>query len=533
MSLLTVAGLTVALPKGGDRENAVETVGFSLQAGKILCIVGESGSGKSVSAAAIMGLLPPALQVRDGTIQFEGKNLLAADAAELRGLRGARIGMIFQEPMTALNPLMRVGAQIAEVMQVHGRRPDGAVPRLLESVGLPDPPRLARVYPHMLSGGQRQRVMIAIALALEPAILIADEPTTALDVTTQAQILSLIRDIQQRRGMGVLFITHDFGVVAEIADEVAVMQHGRIVEQGSAAEVLENPQHAYTRSLIAAVPHGPASPRPPSTAAPVLELSGVKKTFSRGGGLFARGTRVPAVVDAALEIRRGETLGLVGESGSGKSTLARCVVRLVVPEAGEIRFEGADLRPLSRAQWMPYRKRIQMVFQDPFASLNPRRRVGDILAEGPMAHGVARSEAMARGRDLLALVQLDPGAAARFPHEFSGGQRQRIGIARALAMEPELLIADEPVSALDVSVQAQILALLEDLRRRLGLTMLFITHDLRVAAQICDRVAVMQRGVIVEQGPTASVFAAPTHPYTAALLASVPGRAGGVLAARK
>jgi peptide/nickel transport system ATP-binding protein len=533
MSLLTVAGLTVALPKGGDRENAVETVGFSLQAGKILCIVGESGSGKSVSAAAIMGLLPPALQVRDGTIQFEGKNLLAADAAELRGLRGARIGMIFQEPMTALNPLMRVGAQIAEVMQVHGRRPDGAVPRLLESVGLPDPPRLARVYPHMLSGGQRQRVMIAIALALEPAILIADEPTTALDVTTQAQILSLIRDIQQRRGMGVLFITHDFGVVAEIADEVAVMQHGRIVEQGSAAEVLENPQHAYTRSLIAAVPHGPASPRPPSTAAPVLELSGVKKTFSRGGGLFARGTRVPAVVDAALEIRRGETLGLVGESGSGKSTLARCVVRLVVPEAGEIRFEGADLRPLSRAQWMPYRKRIQMVFQDPFASLNPRRRVGDILAEGPMAHGVARSEAMARGRDLLALVQLDPGAAARFPHEFSGGQRQRIGIARALAMEPELLIADEPVSALDVSVQAQILALLEDLRRRLGLTMLFITHDLRVAAQICDRVAVMQRGVIVEQGPTASVFAAPAHPYTAALLASVPGRAGGVLPARK
>jgi peptide/nickel transport system ATP-binding protein len=523
MSLLEVENLTVGLPAGGDREDAVSDVSFSLEAGKILCIVGESGSGKSVSAAAIMGLLPPALPVRGGRIMFERNDLLRADAATLRGLRGARIGMIFQEPMTALNPLMRVGAQIAEVMEVHGHKSRDAVPLLLESVGLPDPERLARAYPHTLSGGQRQRVMIAMALALEPSILIADEPTTALDVTTQAQILALIRDIQQRRGMGVLFITHDFGVVSEIADQVAVMQRGRIVEQGTATAVLDDPRHPYTRSLIDAVPHGPAIPRTPSAAPEVLHLAGVRKIFSTHG-LFRAGRKVVAIDGATLTLRAGETLGLVGESGSGKSTLARCVVRLVVPEAGSIRFHGTDLRPLSRAAWKPYRKRIQMVFQDPFASLNPRRRVGDILAEGPITHGMRRAEALERARSLLALVQLDPGAMQRFPHEFSGGQRQRIGIARALAMEPELLIADEPVSALDVSVQAQILALLEDLKTRLGLTMLFITHDLRVAAQICDRVAVMQRGVIVEQGPTSAVFAAPAHPYTKALLDSVPGR---------
>ena len=327
----------------------------------------------------------------------------------------------------------------------------------------------------MLSGGQRQRVMIAMALALEPAVLIADEPTTALDVTTQAQILALIRDLQQRRGMGVLFITHDFGVVAELADEVAVMQHGRIVEQGSAEDVLSRPQHPYTRALIDAVPHGPGTLRPPATTPRVLELVGLRKTYSGGGGLFRRSARVAAVADASLDIRRGETLGLVGESGSGKSTLARCIVRLVIPESGAIRFGDTDLRPLSRAAWKPYRKRIQMVFQDPYASLNPRRQVAEIITEGPIAHGLPRAAALARAADLLALVQIDPAALRRYPHEFSGGQRQRIGIARALAMEPELLIADEPVSALDVSVQAQILALLEDLRARLGLTMLFIT----------------------------------------------------------
>jgi peptide/nickel transport system ATP-binding protein len=317
--------------------------------------------------------------------------------------------------------------------------------------------------------------------------------------------------------MGVLFITHDFGVVAEIADRVVVMQQGVVVETGDVTDVLENPQHPYTRQLIAAVPNTTPEPRPAPEGRPVLELVGVSKTY-RGRGA------APAVNDASLRIGRGETLGLVGESGSGKSTLARTIVRLVVPESGAIRFHDTDLRPLSRGQWKPYRKRIQMVFQDPAASLNPRRRVGDIIAEGPIAHGEHRDVARARAIELLRLVQLDPGAADRFPHEFSGGQRQRIGIARALAMEPELLIADEPVSALDVSVQAQVLELLEDLRVRLNLTMLFITHDLRVAAQICDRVAVMRRGIIVEQGPTAQVFANPTHDYTRALLDSIPGR---------
>ena len=523
MSLLDIKGLTVSLPAGADRAFAVEDVSFHLDPGEILCVVGESGSGKSVSAAALTGLLPPGLAVKAGTIGFEGRDLRGASAGEMRALRGARIGTVFQEPMTALNPLMRVQDQVAEVMQVHGKPVGRRVLELLEAVGLPDPARIARAYPHALSGGQRQRVMIATALALEPAILIADEPTTALDVTTQKQILALIRDIQRRRGTGVLFITHDFGVVAEIADRVAVMQRGRIVEQGAAAAVLNAPQHPYSRALIAAVPHRNPAVRAEATGEPVLELAGVGKTY-RSRSLFGGGRTVTAVQSASLQIRRGETLGLVGESGSGKSTLARCVVRLIKADEGRIEFGGTDLAPLSRAAWKPYRKRVQMVFQDPFASLNPRRRVGDILIEGPVAHGTPRREARARAAELLALVQLDPGAAGRFPHEFSGGQRQRIGIARALAMQPELLIADEPVSALDVSVQAQILALLEDLRVRLGLTMLFITHDLRVAAQICERVAVMRRGVIVEQGPTAALFANPAHDYTRALLNSVPGR---------
>ncbi len=520
MSLLSVEGLSVALPTGGDRVHAVDGVSFTLDAGEIVCIVGESGSGKSVSAGAIMGLLPRALRVASGRIAFEGQDLLRASPAAMRRLRGARMGMIFQEPMTALNPLMRVGDQVAEVMQVHGVAVGRRVADLLDAVHLPDPARILRSYPHRLSGGQRQRVMIAIALALEPAILIADEPTTALDVTTQMQILRLIREVQQRRGTGVLFITHDFGVVAEVADRVAVMQRGRIVEQGPADRVLRAPEHPYTRALIAAVPHRARMARPPVPTEPVLVLDGVGKTY--GGGWRRPGT--VAVADASFTIRRGETLGLVGESGSGKSTLARCVVNLVQADAGTIRFEGTDLRLLSRAGWAPFRRKIQMVFQDPFASLNPRRRVGDIVAEGPVANGMPRREARARAAELLRLVQLDPGAAMRFPHEFSGGQRQRIGIARALAMEPDLLIADEPVSALDVSVQADILRLLEELRARLGLSMLFITHDLRVAAQVCDRVAVMQRGRIVEQGPTQDVFARPQHAYTRALLDSVPGR---------
>ena len=522
MSLLDVAGLTVALPPGADRPHAVEDISFAVGPGEILCIVGESGSGKSVAANAIMGLLPPALRVSAGTIGFDGADLLRLSPPAMRKLRGARLAMIFQEPMTALNPTMRIGRQVNEAMRVHGVRPGNRVLDLLAQVDLPDPPRIVQSYPHHLSGGQRQRVMIAMALALEPALLIADEPTTALDVTTQMGILRLIRDLQRRRGTGVLFITHDFGVVAEIADRVAVMQHGKIVEQGQAADVLDRPQHPYTRALIAAVPHRTPTARVAVDGPVVLDVTGLHKTYRRRA--WFGGSQVHAIVDAAFQLRRGETLGLVGESGSGKSTLARCMVRLVQPDAGRIAFHGADLRPLSRAAWLPYRKRIQMVFQDPFASLNPRKRVGDLVADGPVAHGMPRAEARAKALELLGLVRLDPSAADRFPHEFSGGQRQRIGLARALAMDPELLVADEPVSALDVSVQAQVLALLQELRERLNLSVLFITHDLRVAAQVCDRVAVMRRGEIVETGVTAEVFARPQHEYTRALLDSIPGR---------
>ena len=524
--VLAIEGLTIGLPAGGDRANAVEDVSLLVRPGEIVCVVGESGSGKSITASAVMGLLPKGLPVRSGRIIFEGKDLLRLPPEALRALRGARLGMVFQEPMTALNPLMRIGEQIAEAFCVHGVRGDlrARVLALLKDVRLPDPPAIIDAYPFRLSGGQRQRVMIAMALALGPSLLIADEPTTALDVTTQMQILRLIRNLQEHRGTGVLFITHDFGVVAEIADHVVVMQHGRIVEQGEASRVLNAPSHPYTRALIAAVPHGRARPAAASASEPVLEVERLDKSFRRGAGLFRRGVPVPAVADATFTLSKGETLGVVGESGSGKSTLARCVVRLIEPDRGRIAFRGTDLLALRRAAMKPFRSRIQMVFQDPYASLNPRRRVGDIIAEGPVSHGMPRNEALARARELLSLVQLDPGAMDRFPHEFSGGQRQRIGIARALALEPELLVADEPVSALDVSVQAQILELLDGLRRRLSLTMLFITHDLRVAAQVCDRIAVMQKGRIVELGETARVFGAPQHPYTRELLESIPGR---------
>jgi ABC-type glutathione transport system ATPase component len=519
--LLEVDGLTVALPPGGDRAHAVQDVSLRLAAGEILCVVGESGSGKSVTANALMGLLPPALRVASGRIAFEGRDVLGLPPEGWRALRGARLGMIFQEPMTALNPLMRVRDQIAEVLTIHGAKmdADARVLELLEAVRLPNPPAIARAWPHMLSGGQRQRVMIAMALALEPSVLIADEPTTALDVTTQMQILRLIRDLQRRRGTGVMFITHDFGVVAEIADRVAVMQHGQVVEQGTVETVLNAPQHPYTKALIAAVPQRAAAPRPVPRGAKLLEFIAVEKTFWRGR------QPVRALDGIDLTVRRGETLGLVGESGSGKSTLARTAVDLVRPDSGAVRFDDTDLTKLPARGWMPFRRRIQFIFQDPFAALNPRQRVDDIIADGPVTMGTPRAQAREEARELLRLVQLDAGAADRFPHEFSGGQRQRIGIARALAMKPELLIADEPVSALDVSVQEQILTLLEDLRDRLGLTMLFITHDLRVAGRLCDRIAVMQRGVVVEEGPAAALLDAPQHEYTRELLASIPGRA--------
>ncbi|WP_439596948.1 ABC transporter ATP-binding protein [Falsiroseomonas sp.] len=522
MTLLEIQNLSVALPRGADRPFAARDVSLSVAAGEVLCVVGESGSGKSLTAAAILGLLPPGVRATAGRILFEGTDLLPLLLAQLRGISGRRIGMVFQDPMTALNPLHTVGAQIAEVYRTHttlGRAAIAArVQALLESLHLPEPRQIARAYPHELSGGQRQRCVIAMAIALEPRLLIADEPTTALDVTTQAQILGLIRELRARRGMGVLFITHDFGVVAEVATRIAVMRQGEVVEQGPAEAVLNHPRHAYTQALIAAMPALRPPPYRPSQAPAVLEVAGLNKTFRK------RGRTVPALRDVSLRLPRGTTLGIVGESGSGKSTLARCLMKLMTPDSGAIRILGTDITRIGSAAWRSQTGRIQMVFQDPFTSLNPRRRAGDLVTQGLALRGVRGRDLRERAEDLFLLVGLDPASLDRFPHEFSGGQRQRIGLARALALEPDVLVADEPVSALDLSVQAQVLDLLAGLRRKLGLSMVFITHDLRVAAQVCDRVAIMQRGEVVEEGPAETLLTAPSHPYSQALLAAVPGR---------
>ena len=527
--LLRIEGLSVPLPGSADRRYAVHDLSLTLNAGEILCVVGESGSGKSMCANAVMGLLSESMRPSAGRVMFDGKDLLAMPEAELRGLRGRALGMIFQEPLSALNPVMRVGEQIAEVLQVHGTTGAAEVARRvleqLELVGLPEPGQIRHAFPFQLSGGQRQRVMIAMALALSPAILIADEPTTALDVTTQAQILALIKTIQQRQPMGVLFITHDFGVVAEIADRVAVMEHGVLVEVGTATQVLNAPAHPYTQRLIAAVPRRRAEEAAPvAEAAPVLDVRGLSKSYGGRGGWFGAKRAVKAVDDVSFSIRRGETLGIVGESGSGKSTIGKCLLKLVGIDAGTLLFDGRDIAPLTPRQFRPLRRDIQMIFQDPFASLNPRQTVGRIVSDGPVASGATRREGEARARELLDLVGLDASAFARYPNQFSGGQRQRIGIARALALNPKLLVADEAVSALDVSVQAQVLALLHRLQQQLSLALVFITHDLRVAAQICDTVLVMHRGKIVERGTPKQIFEDPQHAYTQALIAAVPGQ---------
>jgi peptide/nickel transport system ATP-binding protein len=530
--LLAIENLRVSLPAQADRAFAVDDVTLSLARNEILCVVGESGSGKSVLSRAVLGLFPSRhVQPRGGRILLEGEDLLASSAARMRAVRGNRISMIFQEPMTALNPVLRIGRQIEEVLEVHrigtgGERRRRAL-AMLEAVNLPDPEKILSAYPHQVSGGQRQRAMIAMALALEPDVLIADEPTTALDVTTQAQILALIRDIQRKKGMGVIFVTHDFGVVAEIADRIAVMQNGRLVEQGGARELLGNPQEPYTRALLGAVPSLTPGPKRDFTGnAVVLSVKEVTKTYRTGGGLpWGQRRQVDALRGITFDLRQGESLGIVGESGSGKSTLARCIVRLVDCDSGRIEIHGRDIAALGARALRPVRRRMQMVFQDPFGSLNPRRTVGQLISEGPIVHGTPPAEAQRRTMKLLELVGLDPRAAGRYPHEFSGGQRQRIGIARALALEPEILVADEPVSALDVSVQDQVLRLLADIRARLGLTVLFITHDLRVASQVCDSIAVMNKGSVVEYGALADVYANPRHDYTRTLLAAVPGRA--------
>ena len=527
-AVLEIDRLTVSLPRGADRQDAVSNLSVRVAEGQVLCLVGESGSGKSITAHSVMGLLPSNMRATAGRIRFGGEDVLQATPQRLRRLRGEKMSIIFQEPLTALNPVMTCGAQIDELLVEHTPM-SGALRRtrvleMLDRVRLQDPQRVYASYPHQLSGGQRQRIMIAMALVIRPRLLIADEPTTALDVTTQAEILKLIRDLQSDHQTAVLFITHDFGVVAEIADTVAVLKLGQLVESGPAQEVLRCARHAYTRMLLNCVPS--LTPRQSSPKVPpVLQLRTreLRKVFD-SGGWFRRRRRVAAVDDVDLEVFKGETLGVVGESGSGKSTLARLLVRLIEPSGGDIELDGQPAGAIRREDAMRFRRKVQMVFQDPYRSLNPRRTVGAAIAEGPLNFGVSKANAWERAAELMSLVQLNPSALNRYPHEFSGGQRQRVCIARALAVEPEVLIADEAVSALDVSIQGQILTLLEEIQERLQLTIVFITHDLRVAARICDRVVVMQHGKIVEHGRAVDLFLHPRHEYTRALLRAAPGQ---------
>ncbi|MFM7800568.1 MAG: dipeptide ABC transporter ATP-binding protein, partial [Limnohabitans sp.] len=511
-----------ALPAGADRVHAVQNISLTLNAGETLCVVGESGSGKSVLAMTVMGLLARELRVSEGELHLQGESLLALDDARWRRLRGQAMGMVFQEPMTALNPVMRCGEQIDEVLRCHTDWPvlqrREAVLDIMRQVRLPEPQRILDSYPHQLSGGQRQRIVIAMAMVLKPALLICDEPTTALDVTTQQEILKLIRQLQQDSGTAVLFITHDMGVVADIADRVLVMHKGLVVEQGHCQQVLKQPVADYTRNLLAAVPGMmPPAPRVLTDSAPVLRVQGLGKTYVNRES-WTRVRRTDALRNASLSLRAGETLGIVGESGSGKSTLARCVLRLIDPDSGAVFWGQDNIAGLSEAQLRPFRHRIQVVFQDPNRSLNPRMRVGESIMEGARNFGLNNHEAQERGKALLAKTGLPANAWNRYPSQFSGGQRQRIALARALACQPDVLVADEAVSALDVSVQAQILELLRAVQRDMGLGLLFITHDLRVAAQLCDSVIVMLQGQIVEHGATAQLYAHPQHPYTQNLL---------------
>ncbi|MCA0997202.1 ABC transporter ATP-binding protein [Alloyangia pacifica] len=527
--ILSIRNLTVDLPKGGDRPHAVEGLSLEIMPKEIVCIVGESGSGKSITSFTTMGLLPKALVPSSGEVIFDSKDLLKLPPSEHSKLRGRRMAMIFQEPMSALNPCYTVGNQIEEMFEQHTSLPaaerKARTIKLLDEVQLPDPARIYSSYPHQLSGGQRQRIVIAMALALDPALLIADEPTTALDLSTQAQILHLLKELREKHSAGIMFVTHDFDVVAEIADRVVVMQHGRIVEQGSAEEVLNRPQHPYTRLLIDAVPRRERAAQPSLEGrVEMLKVEGLEKTYHVKGNMFRPGRIVHACKDVGFAVRRGETLGIVGESGSGKSTLVKCLIRLEDPDAGHVWVEGTDIAAYSKRALHPYRKMIQIVFQDPYGSLNPRRTIGDQLVEGPVNFGRDRAEAMEKARELMKIVRLDPDALNRYPNQFSGGQRQRICIARALMVEPKVLIADEAVSALDVSVQKEVLKLLNEIRDKMGLTVLFITHDLRVAAQVCDNLIVMQQGEIVERGSVDQVFGSPSHAYTQKLLAAQPGQ---------
>ena len=527
MSLLEISGLRIAL-NGDEDKQVVKGLNLKIEPGQTMCLVGESGSGKSLSALSVMGLLPNVLSPIAGSILLKGENLLDASAHRMRALRATSMSMIFQEPMTALNPVARVGQQIEEVLEFHSDISQSArrsrVKEMMEAVHLPDVDKMYNSFPHQLSGGQRQRIMIAMALIMRPQLLIADEPTTALDVTTQAQILSLIRELREEQGAAVLFITHDMGVVSEIADDVAVLKLGEVMETQGVDNLLRYPQTDYTRALLRSVPSQVPRPvRNKTSESIVLATNDLCKTYD-SGGFLKKARQVKAAQGVSISLMKGRTLGIVGESGSGKSTVARCIMRLIDPTSGNIMVGGRDIATLSQKELKPHRKKIQIVFQDPMRSLNPRIEVGQSIIEGPLNFGVPRNTAMARARELLELVGLPASAVDRFPHQFSGGQRQRIAIARALAMDPDVLVADEAVSALDVSVQAQVLDLLAELQERLGLGILFITHDLGVAAQICDEVLVMQNGQVVEYGPAAKVLGGPQHDYTKALIAAAPGR---------
>ncbi len=539
MKLLEIEGLVTELSADGQQwMRAVDGVTLSVKRGETYCLVGESGSGKSVSALSAMGLLP-----RDrhrhpaGSVLLHGAEadppiqLLAADEATLLSVRGGRIGMIFQEPMTSLNPVMTIGEQLDEALQIH--RPGlSAAERLerihaaLAEVRMPDPVGRVREYPHRLSGGQRQRVMIAMALICEPDLLIADEPTTALDVTVQAEILRLMRELQSTRGMGMLFITHDFGVVSRIADRVGVMRQGRLVEQGVADKVLRSPEHEYTRRLIAALPeHLPREQRGAGSGEPLLHIKGLKVHFPVRKGFLRRVVdQFRAVDDVSLAVSAGEVLALVGESGCGKTTLGKALLRLIDVTDGRIELEGRDITRLSRRELRPLRRRMQVVFQDPGSSLNPRLPILTTLLEPMRVHGIGLDDAerTRRAAELLERVEMPGDSLWRYPHEFSGGQRQRLAIARALVLEPRFILCDEITSALDVSVQAGILKLLRRLVDEDGLGMLFITHNMGVVEYLADRMAVMHQGRLVETGVTAEVLRAPRDDYTQKLLAAVP-----------
>ncbi|RUT28811.1 ABC transporter ATP-binding protein [Arsenicitalea aurantiaca] len=524
--LLDIRDLEVAFGTGPDPVRAVRGVSFSIAPGETVALVGESGSGKSVTALSVLKLLtyPPASHPR-GEILFEGRDLLKADERALRQVRGNAVSMIFQEPMTSLNPLHRIGRQIVEVLSVHrglGQQAGRSKAiELLGEVGIDNPESRLESFPHQLSGGQRQRVMIAMALANEPKLLIADEPTTALDVTVQAQILRLLKSLQARHGMAMLFITHDLGIVRHMADRVCVMNAGEIVETGPTERVFAAPEHAYTRHLLSAEPKG----QPPGTdaaARPLLVAEHLKVWFPIKAGLLKRTVgHVKAVDDVDIVLREGQTLGVVGESGSGKTTLGRALLRLVSSE-GTIRFDGADIQNRSWKAMRPLRKDMQIVFQDPYGSLSPRMSVAEIIAEGLSVHrpGLGAEEIEARVIAALEEVGLDPATRGRYPHEFSGGQRQRVAIARAMVLEPRLVVLDEPTSALDMSVQAQVVDLLRALQESKGLSYLFISHDLKVVRALANDVLVMKSGRIVEQGPAEAIFNRPQEPYTKALLAA-------------